>query len=245
VNLERARWMLRELRGDLVLVDIAGYRIVYFRGSRPVWRARVQVGRPYRSTPSFRSEITYFTFNPTWTLPPTILREDVLPHVRADIDYLARNRMRVLDRLGVELDPALVDWSRPEGLLLRQDAGPGNALGQVAIRFPNPHAVYLHDTPNKRLFEREQRAFSSGCIRVENPLELVELLLDDPERWDRPAIEALIATGRTRNVPLPRPVPILLLYWTVDVHAGGRIAFKPDIYGRDAPLLQALSAHRP
>ena len=245
-NLERARWMLRELRGDLVLVDIAGYRIVYFRGSRPIWRSRVQVGRPYRSTPAFRSEITYFTFNPTWTLPPTIMREDVLPKVRDDIGHLARNRMRALDRAsGAELDPALVDWSDPAGVLLRQDAGPGNALGQVAIRFPNPHAVYLHDTPDKRLFERGQRAFSSGCIRVENPLELVELLFDDPERWSRPAIERLIASGRTRDVPLPRPVPILLLYWTVDVHADGRIAFKPDIYGRDAPLLQALSADRP
>jgi murein L,D-transpeptidase YcbB/YkuD len=202
------------------------------------------VGTPYRSTPDLRSEITAFTFNPTWTIPPTVMREDVLPRVRTDADYLADRQIRVLDQSGQELDPALVDWERPEGVLLRQDAGPANALGRVAIRFPNPHAVFLHDTPNKRLFERGRRAFSSGCIRVENPLELIELLFDDPERWNRPAIERLIAGGRTRDVALPRPVPILLLYWTVDVHPDGRIAFKPDIYGRDAPLLQALTADR-
>ena len=240
-NLERARWMLRELRGDVLIVDIAGFRATYFRGSRPIWRSRVQVGTPDRSTPVLRSEITYFTFNPTWTIPPTIMREDVLPKVRTDIGYLADRRIRVLDHAGRELDPAEVDWEHPAGLLLRQDAGPGNPLGRVAIRFPNPHAVYLHDTPNKRLFERGQRAVSSGCIRVENPLELVEVLFNDPGRWNRQAIEALIADGHTRNIALPSPVPILLLYWTVDVLPDGRIGFKPDIYDRDPPLLRALA----
>ncbi len=245
-NLERARWLLRDLPADFVLVDIAGYRITYFRESKPVWNSRVQVGLPYRSTPMLRSQITYFTFNPTWTIPPTILREDVLPKVREDLGYLERNQIRVVQSGGEELDPYWIDWEEPPGdVLLRQDAGPANPLGRVAIRFPNRYAVYLHDTPNKRLFERDRRAVSSGCIRVENPLELVELLFDDPGRWNRAAIEARIDSGRTVDVGLERPVPILILYWTADALPDGRIAFKRDIYGRDGPLLEALAAPRP
>lgn len=240
VNLERARWQLHEIRDAFVLVDVAGFKIGYFEGARPVWSSRVQVGRTYRSTPIFQSEITYVTFNPTWTVPPTILRNDVLPKVRQDPGYLAKNHLRVLASDGRTLDPSAVDWSRPGAVTLRQDAGPSNALGRAVIRFPNEYLVYLHDTPSQALFEREQRAFSSGCIRVERALELVERLLADPERWSREAIDQVVAAGETQTVNLSKPVPILLVYWTVDVLADGRIAFKPDIYGRDPPILAAL-----
>lgn len=242
VNLERGRWLLHEIQGDFVLVDIAGYKIRFFRDGKPVWSARVQVGKPYRSTPVFKSKVTYITFNPTWTVPPTILIEDILPKVRRDVGYLARNRIRVFDRAGRELDPEALDWSRPGALVLRQDSGPDNSLGRVAIRFPNAYSVYLHDTPHQAFFDRGQRALSSGCIRVERPLELVELLMNDPEHWGREGIDAAIAAGRTRNVTLARPVPILLMYWTVDVSENGHIAFKPDIYKRDPAVLKALDA---
>ncbi|MCE5233048.1 MAG: L,D-transpeptidase family protein [Mizugakiibacter sp.] len=245
VNMERARWLLHQIRGDFVLVDIAGYRITYFKGAQPEWRSRVVVGRPYRRTPAFKSEITYVTFNPTWTVPPTILHNDILPKLRRKPGYLAANRIRVLDAGGREVPPGRVDWKHPQGLTLRQDAGPGNSLGRVVIRFPNPYAVYLHDTPHTELFGAGQRAFSSGCIRVERPLELVERLLDDPANWNRAAIDAAIATGATRTVNLARPVPLLLLYWTVDVLPDGRVAYKPDVYARDAELLHALDAHLP
>lgn len=242
VNLERARWLLHQIRGDFVLVDIAGYGITYFKGAQPAWRSRVVVGRPYRRTPEFKSEITYVTFNPTWTVPPTILREDILPKVRRNPGYLAANRFRALDAGGREVPPERVNWKNPKGITLRQDAGPWNSLGRVVIRFPNPYAVYLHDTPHAELFGAGQRAFSSGCIRVERPLELVERLLDDPQRWNRAAIDAAIATGETRTVHLARPVPLLLAYWTVHVLPDGRVAYKPDVYARDAELLHALDA---
>ncbi|GAA0258291.1 L,D-transpeptidase family protein [Rhodanobacter caeni] len=244
VNLERARWLLHQLHGDFVMVDIAGYRIAYYRDGKPVWRSRVQVGKPYRSTPAFKSKITYLTLNPTWTVPPTILKNDVLPKVRRNRGYLAANHLRVLDGQGRELAPASVDWANPRGIVLRQDAGPHNSLGRLAIRFPNDYAVYLHDTPHQELFAHPQRANSSGCIRVERPRELAELLLDDPARWSRDAIDRAIDTGKTQNVTLARPVTLLLAYWTVDLHDNGRIGFRPDIYRRDAPLLAALERPR-
>lgn len=241
VNLERARWLLHETSAEFLLVDIAGYRATYFQHGQPQWSTKVQVGKPYRKTPSFRSQINRITFNPTWTVPPTILRKDILPKVRKNLGYLAANRLRVLDQAGNALNPEQVDWNNPRGITLRQDAGPGNSLGRVAIRFDNPYNVYLHDTPHTELFDLDQRAFSSGCIRVENPLELVERLLDDPLQWNRAAIDALIASNQTRNVTLHRPVTVLLMYWSVDIQRDGRLGFKHDIYGRDARILHELS----
>jgi murein L,D-transpeptidase YcbB/YkuD len=244
VNLERARWLLHQLQGDFVVVDIAGYQVAYYKDGKPVWRSRVQVGKPYRSTPVFKSKITYLTLNPTWTVPPTILKNDILPKLRRNPGYLAANRLRVLDGQGRELAPASVDWARPRGIVLRQDAGPGNSLGRLVIRFPNDYAVYMHDTPHQELFANQQRTYSSGCIRVERPRELAELLLDDPVRWNRAGIDRAIDTLKTQTVMLREPVPLLLAYWTVDLREDGRVGFRPDVYGRDAPLLAALDRPR-
>jgi murein L,D-transpeptidase YcbB/YkuD len=244
VNLERARWLLPQVQGDAVVVDIAGFKVTYFHDGQPAWSTRAQVGLPYRSTPSFKSRIETVTFNPTWTVPPTILTEDLLPKIRRNPASLAANRIRVFDGDGRERDPSTVDWNHPRGIVLRQDAGFGNSLGRVAIRFPNPYGVYMHDTPHQELFAEERRAFSSGCIRIERPLELVERLLADMPGWNREKIDAAIATGETRSVALDHPVPILILYWSVDTHDGKRIAFKPDIYGKDAAILRELDRPR-
>jgi murein L,D-transpeptidase YcbB/YkuD len=244
-NLERLRWLAGDLQERMVLVDIAGATITYYRDGVPAWRARTQVGRPARPTPLVKSQITHFTFNPTWTIPPTILRRDKLPEIRRDPEYLAKNRIRVLDHDGNEIDPATVDWERPGAVLLRQDAGEHNALGQVAIRFPNPYAVYLHDTPSQRLFTRSQRTFSSGCVRVERAMELVDLLLEEAGSVDRERIATLIASGDTRNVSLPRPVPLLMAYWTVAVDDDGTVRLRPDPYGHDAAIAHALAAAPP
>ena len=243
-NLERARWLLHELQGEFVVVDIAGYQVIYYKDGKPVWRSRVQVGKPYRSTPVFKSEITYLTLNPTWTVPPTILKNDILPKVRKDPGYLAANRIRVLDAQGREVSPASVNWANPRGITLRQDAGPGNSLGRLVIRFPNDYAVYLHDTPHQEMFASEQRSTSSGCIRVEKPRELAALLLDDAPRWNSDEIDQAIDTLKTQTVMLRKPVPLLLAYWTVDLREDGRVGFRPDVYQRDPPLLAALERPR-
>jgi len=246
LNLERGRWVLHEVRkdGDLVIVDIAGFGVRFIRDRKTIWQTRAVVGKPYRQTPIFKSAIDHVVLNPTWTVPPTILEKDILPAVRRDRGYLAKRGLEVIDRNGRPIPTSSIDFSRYSGrnfpYMIRQAAGDDNALGQVKIMFPNPYLVYLHDTPSKSLFEADQRAFSSGCIRTERPFELVELLLADPVRWNRAAIDAAVATRVTRTVRLARPVPVLILYWTVDRGDDGSIIFKPDPYQRDARELAAL-----
>jgi murein L,D-transpeptidase YcbB/YkuD len=246
LNLERGRWVLHEIKGEFVLVDVAGFYVSYFRDDKPIWTSRVVVGRPYRETPIFKSEITYVVFNPTWTVPPGILAKDKLPAIRRDPGYLKRNNIRVIDSHGREVAASAVDWQRySAGNLpyqLRQDPGPDNALGLVKIMFPNPYLVYLHDSPAKALYERDERAFSSGCIRVQKPFELTELVLNDPERWNQTTMQAAIKTGETQTVNLRKPLPVLILYWTAQPTADGQIIFRNDVYGRDPPLLRALDS---
>jgi len=243
-NLERGRHVLHEIGDeDLVIVDIAGYELRYVQNRRVTWTTRVQVGLPYRQTPVFKSAIDHVIVNPTWTVPPTILGEDVLPAVRRDRSYLARHGLDVIDRDGRRIDPATVAWNRYDGrsfpYFLRQAAGPDNALGRVKILFPNPYSVYLHETPHRSLFGRQDRAFSSGCIRVEQPFELVRRLLHDPA-WDAAALERAVASGQTQTIRLAHPVKLLVIYWTVDEDDHAHIVFKRDVYARDAPLLRAL-----
>jgi murein L,D-transpeptidase YcbB/YkuD len=205
------------------------------------------VGQPFRETPVFKAMIDNVVVNPTWTVPPGILAKDILPTLRRnDRSILARKRLSVIDRNGNKLNPAAIDFSRYTAanfpFMLRQDAGPDNALGAVKINFPNPHLVYLHDTPSKSLFNETVRTFSSGCIRTERPLELAELLLADPARWNRAALDAAVAAGDTRTVRLAKKVPVLIIYWTADRDDDGGVVFKPDPYSRDARELAALDA---
>jgi murein L,D-transpeptidase YcbB/YkuD len=246
LNLERGRWVLHEIKGEFVLVDVAGFYVSYFRDDKPVWTSKVVVGKPYRETPIFKSEITYVVFNPTWTIPPGILAKDKLPIIKRDPGYLTRSKIRVIDSRGREVSPYSVDWSRYNGAnipyQLRQDPGPDNALGLVKIMFPNPYLVYLHDSPAKTLYAEDERAFSSGCIRVQKPFELAELVLNDRERWNQTSIQAVIQSGKTQTVNLQTPVPVLILYWTAEPTPDGQIIFRSDVYGRDPPLLRALDS---
>ena len=246
INLERARWVMHELHGEFVLVNVAGFDVSYFRDNEPIWTSKVIVGRPYRETPIFKSLITYVVLNPTWTIPPGILVKDKLPVIKRDPGYLKRNNIRVIDSTGREVNPYSVDWSRYSGgrlppFQLRQDPGDDNALGLVKIMFPNPYLVYLHDTPSKSLFDKDERVFSSGCIRVEKAFELAELVLNDPVRWNRAALDAAIATKKTQTVNLARPVPVLILYWTAQPRPDGQVIFRNDVYGRDPATLAALN----
>jgi L,D-transpeptidase YcbB len=246
VNLERLRWVAQDLAGDYLIVDIAGFSARLYLDGRLAWTSRTIVGRPYRKTPVFRATMQYMVLNPTWNVPPTILKQDVVPKVARDPRYLARNHMQVLDAEGRAVDAARIDWtrSRKNGFPYQivQSPGADNPLGRMKFMFPNPHAVYLHDTPARGLFEKPGRAFSSGCIRLERPLELAVLLLGDPEHWNAPAIRAAIETGDTRTLPLKRQVPVMLLYFTAEADADGVARFNPDLYGRDAGVLAALDA---
>ena len=244
INLERLRWVFRDRAPEFVAVNIAGFQAAYFLDGELRWQGRAIVGRPYRQTPIFRDELSYLELNPTWTVPPTILRKDFLPALRRNPAFLRQKKLRVVDPNGGPVDAATIDWRRVTAsnfpYTLRQDPGADNALGRIKFMFPNPHAVYLHDTPSRALFARPERSFSSGCIRIEKPLELAEQLLHAPAKWNLASLTAALDGARTQRVTLPHKVPIMLLYLTVFPDADGRLQFRRDIYGRDPPLLAAL-----
>lgn len=247
VNLERTRWVVNDLPHSNLIVDIAGFMLQYYHNNELVWKSKVMVGKPYHQTPVFRSAITYLVLNPTWTPTPDIVKNETVPSIINDPDYLAKQRMRVLDSSGNEIDPVTIPWRQYYGKVLpytlRQDPGRDNSLGLIKFLFPNPYHVYLHDTPTKFLFGRTQRAFSHGCIRVQNPLELARLMLaNDPGNPTTVRkIDQILASGKTTTVILKQPLPVYLMYLTTNVQ-DGQVMFKPDLYNRDEGVVAALNA---
>jgi murein L,D-transpeptidase YcbB/YkuD len=244
VNMERVRWVMGEDLDEFIFVNIPGFRLYYVRDEKIKWSTRAQVGQPFRQTPVFKAKMTYLEFNPTWTIPPTILARDILPAVKRDPDYLKKRNIRIINNKGKEIDSNSINWSDYSGknfpYQLRQEPGPDNALGRVKFMFPNKHAVYLHDTPGKNLFEPESRAFSSGCIRIENPFELAQLLLG--KGWDKDRIQQIVKSKKTRRVKLTRPVPVILFYLTALPDMDGEFYALKDIYDRDQAVLEELNA---
>jgi len=247
VNLERLRWLPPDLGPRRLVVNIADFSLEVFEGGAKVLGMKVIAGRQARRTPFFSGEITSVVLNPTWTIPRRIALEDELPKILEDRDWLVENDVRVYRREGEgwsETLPGEVQWVTlgpgrfPYRLV--QQPGPRNALGRIKFQIPNPYDIYLHDTPSRELFELSERTFSSGCIRVQRPLELAELLLAPDPLWTRGAIEAGIAEGVTRKVPLAGPMPVFILYWTAWVDRSGVLQLREDVYGLDTPLGTAL-----
>ena len=243
-SLERLRWVNQEAADTLVVVNIAGFRAFFFKDGALEWDTRAQVGKNYRQTPVFRGDIAYLEFNPTWTIPPGILRNDTLPAIKKDPNYLASKNIRVIDRQGQFVDPATINWnqySKGVPYTLRQDPGPNNALGTVKFIFPNKHFVFLHDTPHPELFSHQQRNFSSGCIRIQDPLKLAELVLNDPVKYNRSALESVVNSRETQRIHPSPKVPVVIMYLTASVNADGKVRFYKDIYKRDQKVLDALN----
>lgn len=244
LTLERLRWVRAEQKERAVVVNIAGFRVFFYERGEIVWTSRAMVGKAYRQTPIFRGRIQYMEINPTWTVPPGILRKDILPAIKRDADYLRVKNMSVIDRDGRKVDPSSIDWqsySRGIPYSIRQEPGPGNALGEIKFIFPNKHFVFLHDTPNRALFSRPERPFSSGCIRVEHPFELAELLLNEPTRWNQESLKAVRDSRKTQRISTHDRTAVLILYLTASIEADGRARFLSDVYKRDAKLLEALN----
>ena len=247
-NLERARWVREEAMQaqDYVIVNIAGFYARLFEDSALAWETRAIVGAKYHKTPVFAANMKYIVLNPTWTVPRSIIRKEMLPKMKADPTYLSSRNSDLVDRSGRKVDPASVDWARvsannfPYNVVQRP--GPKNALGLVKFIFPNTHAVYLHDTPGRHLFARTGRTFSHGCIRTQNPLDLAELLLADQPKWTRAAIDRTIESGKTTTVHLTEPLRVLLLYWTAEPAVEGGVRFYEDAYNRDPAVLAGLDA---
>ena len=243
VNLERARWMADALPDTFVVVNVAGAKVYLLQGDSVAFETRGIVGTEFTQTPVFAATMTYIDLNPTWTVPSGIVGE-VLDRVRTDPDYLTKQDMRVLDGSGAPVDPAGIDFSSYTAssfpYVFRQDPGPLNALGRIKLMFPNAYSVYLHDTPTRGLFAEEERLFSHGCIRVQDPLSLAERVIGDTEAWNVETLEAAIASGETRTIDLATPVPVLVLYWTASADLHGDLHFYGDPYGRDEAVLTGL-----
>jgi murein L,D-transpeptidase YcbB/YkuD len=222
-TLERCRWVMHDLPDRFVLVNVAGFTVTVLGADGPMWESPVVVGKPYTKTPIFRADMRYIVLNPTWTIPPGIMRKEVIPAMRRDPHYLERKGYVMVNGQVV------------------QPAGPKNALGRVKLIMPNPHNVYLHDTPSKSYFNETSRTFSHGCVRVGKPFELASLALDDPA-WTTQALLDAAAAGTTRTIVLKKPLPVLILYWTAEVSRDGRVRFLPDVYGRDPAVIRGLAA---
>lgn len=246
LNLERWRWLPQDLGQRHIAVNIADFRLDVVEEGESVLGMAVVVGTGYRKTPVFSASLSYLIFAPYWNVPPTILREDKLPQIKAKPGYLRKHHFEIVRGEGanmVEIDPASIRWSTVTAAnfpgVLRQKPGPWNPLGRVKFMLPNPFDVYLHDTPDKKLFGRDARTFSSGCIRLERAGELADYLLAD-QGWSRQTVRQAMAAGAPQQVSLKKPVPVHVLYWTSWVDGDGRLQLRPDIYQRDLDLAQAL-----
>ena len=247
VNLERARWVQGGLGDEFLLVNLPAFKAYLIRGGKNIWEARTQIGEEAKQTPSFSATMKTVVFNPDWSVPSTIVVEEIAEDMKRDRTYLARKGLVVLDKDNQEVDPGSVDWGNAGTddfpYTLKQPPGVDNALGRVKFLFPNKYSIYLHDTPSKTQFEAEKRTFSHGCIRLERPLELAKLLLSD-QGWTQGKIDQALEGGTTENVELTHPLPVLIIYWTVSVGASGEIRYMRDIYDLDASVLAALNRGR-
>ena len=252
LNLERWRWLPRDFERRYLLVNIANFELDVIEDGRVITTMRVVTGTRVRRTPVFTGRMTYMDLNPYWHIPPIIAKEDILPRLWKDPKYLARENIRVFQGWAAEapqIDLESVDWSQvmPERFpfKLQQDPGPSNPLGRIKFMFPNKFDIYLHDTPARGLFNHATRSFSSGCIRIEKPIDLAAYLLRGQPEWTREKIVAAINSNKTQIVWIPEPIAVHILYWTAWVDQDGLIHLRDDIYGRDTPLDEALQKGPP
>lgn len=249
VNLERWRWLPTDLGARHVRVNIAAFELEVIEDAERVLDMRVVVGRPYRQTPVFSDAISYLVLSPYWHVPHSIATRDKLPDFQRDPSLVARQGFQVFDSWSAQaqpLDPLAINWDelseRTFPYRLRQNPGPANALGRVKFMFPNPHNVYLHDTPTRSTFAQAERGFSSGCIRLEHPLELAAYLLDNVPGWDRARIDRSAQATEEATVVLPDRVPVHLLYSTAWADTDGAVHFRNDVYDRDEAVGRALDS---
>ena len=246
INLERWRWAPRDLGDRYILVNVPAYMLQVMEGAQPALSMRVVVGKPATQTPLFSDLMTYVVFSPFWNIPANILRDETLPRVARDPDFLRRNNMEVVGTSGT-VDPLEIDWSDDsvtKGLRFRQRPGPDNALGLVKFIFPNHFDIYLHDTPSDRLFFRERRALSHGCVRVEDPVALAKYVLRDQPQWTAAKISAAMQSGQEQGVTLKEKLPVHIGYWTAWVEPDGNVKFTDDPYKLDPVQIQRFHQTR-
>jgi len=245
VNLERLRWGPDAQPARRIHVNIPDFSVTLIEDGAVIYETRAVVGKAVETrTPEFTDTMTYFVVNPTWHIPDSIAARVYLPKLKRDPGVLARSNMRLFTRSGTEIDPALVDFTQVTTgsfpFRIKQNPSAENALGRVKFMFPNQFAIYLHDTPTRELFARGERAFSNGCVRLADPLELAHVLLEGQVDDPAASFDTWLAAKAERYVTLDRPIAVHLDYRTVWLDRDGRLRYREDIYGRDARVFAAL-----
>ena len=240
LNIQRLRLLPDDMRNG-IMVNIANYSLVYYADGNEILSSRVIVGRPDRKTPLMRSALNNVVLNPPWNVPTTLVRQDIIPKVKRDPGYLYKHGYTLLSGWSNDaevIDPSMIDWSMVSAASfpyrIRQAPGANNSLGRFKFNMPSSDAIYLHDTPNHNLFQKDIRALSSGCVRVNKASELANLLLQDAG-WNNARISSSLEQGDTRYVPIRRRVPVNLFYLTAWVADDGKTQFRTDIYNYDTP----------
>jgi len=243
VNIERWRWLPNDMGDRYVQVNVPEFIVRVMDGERTAFKERIVVGKPRYATPSLVDKMELVVFNPYWNVPYSIMKNEIVPRARRDPSFLSRNNLQVLWRGRRQVDPYRVDWQEVNlsKVRLRQTPGNDNALGRIKFLFPNKHAVYLHDTPTKHLFNRTRRAYSHGCMRVRDPQAFAEALIG-VQGWSKQRIASAIASGANRAVRLDEPMPVYISYFTATISDAGGIQYFVDIYGRDGRTLKALES---
>ena len=218
VNLERLRWIPVQMEKDYLLINIPEFKLHVFENSKQVWAANVVVGKTARRTSIFRGNLSQIVLNPFWGIPNSIVQDEILPKIKKNPNYLANNNMEVIDGN------------------YRQKPGLNNALGKIKFLFPNNYNIYLHDTPSKGLFKENTRAFSHGCIRVENPKKLAYYLLRNEPEWSPEKINNVLLTDTMTNIIVRPTVPVYIAYFTAWVDNTGQLNFRNDLYNLDNKL---------
>jgi L,D-transpeptidase YcbB len=244
LNMERLRWIHGNLGERHIFVNIADFQMNVVEKDKPVLSMKVVVGKPSQNTPVFTAKMTHIVINPSWHIPKSIIQKEILGKIAKNPDYLASQDIEVLEHNGHPVAPQTIDWSTmPENASqyrFRQKPGVRNALGHMKFIFPNSYDVYLHDTPSRRLFSRNVRAFSHGCVRIENPIGLAEYLFRDDLVWTRDKLISAIGKGAEKVVRISQPIDVHLIYLTSWVDEGYILHFRNDIYGSDKSFNEAL-----
>ncbi len=224
-NMERWRWLPRDMGPDRIEVNIPDYALKLSRGGEVVHRTRVVVGKAQTPTPVFSDTMRFLIVNPYWNVPPSIIKNEMMPKLAADPGYLARQGYEVIQKKGQ--------------IFVRQPPGDRNALGHIKFMFPNEHSVYLHDTPSRHLFANAKRAYSHGCVRVENPFALAEVILGRQNGWSQERLKKMVGGGE-KTVNLPQTLPVHIQYFTALVDEAGKLQLREDIYGYSRKMRAAL-----
>jgi L,D-transpeptidase YcbB len=242
VNMERLRWIPIKMEDNYILINIPEFKLHLFENANQIWATNVVVGKAATKTSIFRGNMSHIVLNPYWSVPMSIGKKEILPHLKHNPNYLSNNNMEVLSGDNV-IDSRSIHWKDFEDKVpftFRQKPGKNNALGKMKFLFPNNFNIYLHDTPSKNLFGESKRAFSHGCIRVENPKQLAVYLLKKMESWDVGKIDEVLATNQEKWIQVRPNFPVYIAYFTAWVDEEGQLNFRNDIYHLDQQLIEHI-----